>query len=190
MRENKLQWCCAMSLMVLCRCLNVQHVMDLWPQLVQQCCPRFIAFLRDPGVDVTDDELLPPPPPPVQQGCSAGSAADGDSDSGRSDDSGVGSACSGNSHALHLKDLRAEEGKQAQNVSPPSPLEHQPHHFRHSLSLLSREQRRLLFAAKCLMTRAGVATSMQQDVVCACVEHMGAHVHVHTDHVELSNGKR
>ena len=67
MRENKLQWCCAMSLMVLCRCLNVQHVMDLWPQLVQQCCPRFIAFLRDPGVDVTDDELLPPPPRPCSK---------------------------------------------------------------------------------------------------------------------------
>ena len=119
----------------------------------------------------------------MQPASSAGSRADGDSDGDHSDDSATHSGCSEGSGALQPSDLQAGEGEHPEEVpQSAAPPEHRPHHFCHSLTLLSREQRRVLLAAKCLMTRAGVATSMQQDVA--------AHVHVHTDHVELSNGKR
>ena len=177
------------------RCMQVQDVIDMWPQLAQQCSPRFIAFLRDPGIDVTDHELLPVPPPPVQPASSASSRTDGDSDSDgdHSDDSATHSCCSEGegSGALHARDLQAGEGGHPEEVSQSAaPPEHRPHHFRHSLTLLSREQRRVLLAAKCLMTRAGVASAVQHDVVYSCVEQMGKHVQVHTDCVELSSGKR
>ena len=167
----------------------------MWPQLAQQCSPRFIAFLRDPGIDVTDHELLPASPPPVQPASSASSRTDGDSDSDgdHSDDSATHSCCSEGegSGALHARDLQAGEGGHPEEVSQSAaPPEHRPHHFRHSLTLLSREQRRVLLAAKCLMTRAGVASAVQHDVVYSCVEQMGKHVQVHTDCVELSSGKR
>ena len=175
--------------------MQVQDVIDMWPQLAQQCSPRFIAFLRDPGIDVTDHELLPVPPPPVQPASSASSRTDGDSDSDgdHSDDSATHSCCSEGegSGALHARDLQAGEGGHPEEVSQSAaPPEHRPHHFRHSLTLLSREQRRVLLAAKCLMTRAGVASAVQHDVVYSCVEQMGKHVQVHTDCVELSSGKR
>jgi hypothetical protein len=171
--------------------MQVQDVIDMWPQLAQQCSPRFIAFLRDPGIDVTDHELLPVPPPPVQPASSAGSRADGDSDGDHSDDSATHSCCSEGSGALHPRDLQAGESEHPEEVSQSAaPPEHRPHHFCHSLTLLSREQRRVLLAAKCLMTRAGVASAVQHDVVYSCVEQMGKHVQVHTDCVELSSGKR
>ncbi len=173
------------------RCMQVQDVIDMWPQLAQQCSARFIAFLRDPGIDVTDHELLPVPPPPVQPASSASSRADGDSDGDHSDDSATLSCCSEGSRELHQRDLQAGEGEHPEEMSQSAaPPEHRPHHFSHSLTLLSREQRRVLLAAKCLMTRAGVASAVQHDVVYSCVEQMGKHVQVHTDCVELSSGKR
>lgn len=156
-------------------CSRVQDVLDMWPQLLQQCSPRFIRFLLDPGFDVADDEIIPQPParppPPATEAES--------SDSGQSDDSAT----------MQLHDLHAEQ----------PPQEHAPdegqqrltyRHFVHSMSVLAKEQRQVLLAARSLMTRAGIAWRIQRELVYGAVEQMGKHIDVHTGHLELSNGRR
>jgi hypothetical protein len=153
-------------------CTHVAQVLDMWPQLVQQCSPRFLAFLRQPGADVSDDELIGAPPPADAGQC----AAVGSDDDGEQSD---GSA------AMQLRDLSAQDAGEEQQERALT-----YHHFLHSLSLLSSEQRKALLAARCLMTRAGVAWEMQQAVMCSSIQRMGAHFDVHTEHVELFNGRR
>jgi hypothetical protein len=168
-------------------CTHVAQVLRMWPQLVQQCSPRFLAFLRQPGPDVSDDELIGAPPPAGggQSGSEQRAGAGSDDDGEHSD----GSA------AMQLRDLSArdaavEEEEVQERGRAAAALQLTYHHFPHSLSLLSSEQRKALLAARCLMTRAGVAWEMQQAVMCSSIERMGAHFDVRTEHVELFNARR
>ncbi len=190
------------------RCTRVQEVLDAWPQLVQQCSPRFLHSLLHPSYDVSDDELIPAPPAAPR--CSAEAE---DADSGASGESDEESCRSDDSAAMRVQDL--EEGVSAQRQQYQQRQQHrqqqqQQHqqqqqqqqqqdsrqhkftyqHFVRSVSLLSAEQRKVLLAARSLMTRAGLAWQMQQEIVHGAIERMGAHVDVHTQHLQLSNGRR
>jgi hypothetical protein len=155
----------------------------MWPQLLQQCSPRFIRFLLDPGFDVADDEIIPQPPAPSRPAAAEVES----SDSSHSDDSA----------AMQLRDLHAEQPQPQQQHQQQQ--QHAPdvgqqrltyRHFVHSLSVLTKEQRQVLLAARSLMTRAGIAWRIQRELVYSTVEQMGKHIDVHTRHLELSNGRR
>jgi hypothetical protein len=173
------------------QCLQVPQLLDMWPQLVQQCSPQFLDFLRDPGCDVSDEELVQPPAAVEhkQQLASSGPALN---DSDRSN-------CSSDiSKDFQLEDI-LEESTERQQRYQHLQQQHEQHqyqckltdqHFVRSMSVLSKEQRKVLLAARSLMTRAGVAWEMQQRVVHCTIEHMGAHIDVHTEHIQLSNGRR
>ncbi len=158
------------------RCECVQHVLDTWPQLVQQCSPRFLDFLREPAYDVADNEIVPQPPARV---CVAAERAEESSDDedARLDDSS----------AMQLRDLHDEQ-RDPEPDSTQLKLTYQ--HFLHSVTVLSKEQRKVLLAARSLLTRAGIAWQLQQELVYCTVERMGRHIDVHTGCLELSNGRR
>jgi hypothetical protein len=179
-----------LSLMVerLQRCVRVQDVLDMWPQLVQQCSDRFVDFLLDPGYGVSDSELVPSPPAPAPPSVSADS---GEESCDSNEETNRTSCCPDDSAAMHLRDLHVDfsEHTPDQQQQQQQPKFTHPH-FLCSVSLLSTEQRKVLLAARSLMTRAGIAWQLQQELMYGVMEQMGRHIDVHTRHVELSNGRR
>jgi hypothetical protein len=164
------------------RCKCVQDVLDAWPLLVRQCSPRFLHFLREPAFDVADDEIIPQPPAAGARAAPADSGSD--NESCRSDDS----SC------MQLRDLGDGQVQQPAKQQEQEPDDRQQkltyQHFLHSISVLSKEQRKVLLAARSLMTRAGIAWQLQQEIVYCTVEQMGSHIDAHTGGLELSNGRR
>lgn len=163
------------------RCECVQHVLDAWPQLAQQCSPRFLRFLLEPAFDVSDEEIIPQPP--AVRAAVTLDEDDSDSESRQSDDS----------NAMQLRDLQDEQRRplaQQQQLPDLSQERLAYQHFLHSVSVLSKEQRKVLLAARSLLTRAGVAWRVQQEMVYCTVEQMGKHIDAHTSSIELSNGRR